>query len=135
MDRLDKGIDSRADLYAQLTTGWSGITYLPREERGNPKAKPQPLDFTRENAKLIYSEYTWVADQVKAFMEEEENFMKGPEGTNALGQMHGVVDRHPEKSQRSRWQANGGAILPPFRCKSFAPGFLIWAMLARGAWT
>ena len=79
MEKLERSTHGRAELYAQLTLGWSGISYLPKEERGNPKAKAQLLDFTPENAKLIYSEYTWVAEQVKAFMEEEANFIKTPE--------------------------------------------------------
>lgn len=81
MDKLDKGIDGRAELYAALTLGWSGISYLPKEERGNPKAKPEALPFSAANAKMLYSEYTWVAEQVKSFMEDEANFISAP-GTN-----------------------------------------------------
>lgn len=80
LGRMEEGQSARADLYAQITVGWSGITYLPKEERSNPKAKPEVLEFSPSNAKLLYSEYVWVADQVKDFLEDEANFMTLPEG-------------------------------------------------------
>jgi hypothetical protein len=54
-----------AQLLASVTTGWTEIVFRGEE-----------LPFSVDNALLLYTESTWVREQVDEFVHERENFMK-----------------------------------------------------------
>lgn len=58
-----------ADLLAAVTTGWEGITWMV----GGVK---QELTFSKENARMIYTERSWLRKQVDEFVAEPENFFE-----------------------------------------------------------
>jgi hypothetical protein len=46
-----------------VTTGWSGIVW-----------EGQPLGFSEENAKMLFTARPWIRDQMDAFMADRSNF-------------------------------------------------------------
>ncbi|MDB6454693.1 hypothetical protein [Falsirhodobacter sp. 20TX0035] len=51
------------DLLARLTLGWQGIVY-----------KGVPLEFTRENAAMLYRERPFIREQIDRFIGNRGNF-------------------------------------------------------------
>ena len=54
------------ELLAVSTTGWRGVTY-----------KGEDLPFSAANARLLYTEMTWVREQIDEAIGDLENFMPG----------------------------------------------------------
>jgi len=67
-DTIDfkKSIRDSADVYAKMTKGWSNIWHDGKE-----------LEFSYQNAVLLYMTYKEIRVQVKDFIEQKENFIKG----------------------------------------------------------
>lgn len=62
---VEKLTSDAADLLAACTIGWVGLT-----EGG------QEIEFSRENAKRIYTKYGWLRQQVDEFVSDRANFFK-----------------------------------------------------------
>ena len=52
------------DLLVAATVGWNGII------RGG-----KPFEFSMANARILYTQYPWVAEQVDAFISGRRNFL------------------------------------------------------------
>ena len=75
VSRTLQGQQDKAKLYAAMTTGWYGITYLPKDKRGDEKAVGELLEFSKEAAIKVYTEYPWLQEQVAEFINDNTNFM------------------------------------------------------------
>ena len=70
-NKSDEAIDFKqnirdtADLFAKMTKGWANIWHDGKE-----------LEFSYQNAVLLYMTYKEIRMQVKAFVEDKENFIK-----------------------------------------------------------
>lgn len=51
------------DLLAHVTTGWENVIW-----------EDEPLEFSIENAKMLYKQRPWIRRQVDEFVAEAENF-------------------------------------------------------------
>lgn len=62
---IDDAESASAELLSAITVSWSGI-----EENG------EPIQCNRENAKTIYTKYSWLRLQVDSFVSDRSNFFK-----------------------------------------------------------
>jgi len=69
--KVDFDVDSfeaeSLDLLASCTLGWKHITW-----------KGQALPFSTENARMLYTELSWLREQVDAFVGDRQNFFQRP---------------------------------------------------------
>lgn len=70
----DRNDSLRAKFYAALTTGWRNITYIDDEKRHDPKAEPEALEFSQENAVMLYSTRPWIMAGLDDFLADRSNF-------------------------------------------------------------
>lgn len=61
---VDETIESAVSLLSKLTVSWSGFS-----------KNGQPYDFSPENAESLYSEFSWIREQVDEFVSDRQNFM------------------------------------------------------------
>ena len=54
-----------AELYAEITTGWSGI-----------EGDAGELAFTKDNAIKLYLEQSWIREQISKFVNNRANFLR-----------------------------------------------------------
>lgn len=64
----------QAQFYAELTTGWRNITYIPDDQLDNPDAEAEVLDFNEKNAAMLYKTRPWIREQVDRFLSRKSNF-------------------------------------------------------------
>lgn len=69
-------LEARAvEVLARCTKGWRSED----EEGSHPvlMMNGNPLEFSRANASLVYTQYPWIKEQVDAFTADRGNFIKG----------------------------------------------------------
>lgn len=58
-------VDSdQLELLVEMTLGWSGIVL-----------EGTVLDFTKENARMLYSEFAWIREQAEDFIQDRTNYL------------------------------------------------------------
>lgn len=55
--------EDACELLAECTIGWSGIV-----------VEGKPLEFSKENAEILYMQFNWIREQVDAFIGDRANF-------------------------------------------------------------
>ena len=73
----DRNDSHKAKFYASLTTGWRNVYYLDDESRHDPKAEPEKLEFSVENATMLYSTRPWIMQGLDDFLADRSNFRQG----------------------------------------------------------
>ena len=63
---VDEAVKNSISLLSKLTLGWSGLDFDGEE-----------LEFSREKAIWLYTEYSWIREQVDEFIADRSNFFKG----------------------------------------------------------
>lgn len=54
------------EVLLDVTSSWFGIQLGPNDP---------PLEFTRENARLVYTRFPWIRDQAEDFIGERSNYL------------------------------------------------------------
>lgn len=76
LDAASESEEARARFYAELTTGWRNVVYLEDAEIDNPKAKPEPMPYSKENAAKLFSTRPWVMEGIDRFLGDKSNFTR-----------------------------------------------------------
>lgn len=62
---VDELVEASIELLTAVTTGWENIS-----ENGTA------IEFSKDNAKSLYTRYPWIREQADAFVSDRENFYK-----------------------------------------------------------
>lgn len=76
LDAASESEEARARFYAELTTDWRNVVYLEDAEIDNPKAKPEPMPYSKENAAKLFSTRPWVMEGIDRFLGDKSNFTR-----------------------------------------------------------
>lgn len=74
IDATEASEEEQAAFFAAITTGWRNVVYLEDSEIDNPKAKPEPLPFSQENAVKLFRTRPWIMAGADRFLGEKANF-------------------------------------------------------------